>query len=48
MPLHLVGKAYRGRELRSGGRLADVAPTLLEMLGLEQPEAMGGRSLLRG
>lgn len=29
------------------GRLADIAPTLLEFLGLPQPEAMTGRSLLR-
>lgn len=32
--------------LREDGRLADVAPTLLELLGLAQPEAMTGRSLL--
>jgi 2,3-bisphosphoglycerate-independent phosphoglycerate mutase len=30
-----------------GGVLADVAPTILEMLGIDQPEAMTGRSLLR-
>jgi 2,3-bisphosphoglycerate-independent phosphoglycerate mutase len=30
-----------------GGALADVAPTVLELLGLEQPAAMTGRSLLR-
>ncbi len=29
------------------GRLADVAPTLLELLGLPQPAAMTGRSLLQ-
>ena len=29
------------------GRLADIAPTMLAMLGLEQPPAMTGRSLLR-
>ena len=28
------------------GRLADVAPTLLELLGLPKPEAMTGRSLI--
>jgi 2,3-bisphosphoglycerate-independent phosphoglycerate mutase len=33
-------------ELRDGGILADVAPTLLEMLGLEQPGGMTGRSLI--
>ncbi|HXM01073.1 MAG TPA: 2,3-bisphosphoglycerate-independent phosphoglycerate mutase, partial [Chthoniobacterales bacterium] len=31
----------------SDGILADVAPTLLEMLGLPQPKAMTGHSLLR-
>jgi 2,3-bisphosphoglycerate-independent phosphoglycerate mutase len=29
------------------GRLADIAPTLLALLGLAQPAAMTGRSLLR-
>jgi 2,3-bisphosphoglycerate-independent phosphoglycerate mutase len=29
-----------------GGRLSDVAPTLLDAMGLEQPAAMTGRSLL--
>jgi 2,3-bisphosphoglycerate-independent phosphoglycerate mutase len=32
--------------LRSGGRLADVAPTLLDLLGLPLAEEMTGRSLL--
>lgn len=31
-----------------GGRLADVAPTILDLLGIAQPEAMTGRSLLGG
>ncbi len=31
----------------SGGVLADVAPTLLETLGIEQPSTMTGRSLIR-
>jgi 2,3-bisphosphoglycerate-independent phosphoglycerate mutase len=30
------------------GRLADLAPTLLALLGLDQPVAMTGVSLLRG
>ena len=29
-----------------GGRLADVAPTLLRLLGLDQPAVMTGRSLI--
>ncbi|UEN99057.1 alkaline phosphatase family protein [Acidiferrobacter thiooxydans] len=32
----------------SGGDLADVAPTVLELLGIDQPPEMSGRSLLRG
>jgi 2,3-bisphosphoglycerate-independent phosphoglycerate mutase len=32
--------------LRSGGVLVDVAPTVLEQLGIEQPEQMSGRSLI--
>jgi 2,3-bisphosphoglycerate-independent phosphoglycerate mutase len=30
------------------GVLADVAPTVLEVLGIEQPAAMTGRSLIDG
>lgn len=37
----------KGATLRSGGVLGDVAPTLLELLGLEQPTEMTGRSLLQ-
>jgi 2,3-bisphosphoglycerate-independent phosphoglycerate mutase len=33
--------------LRTGGVLADVAPTVLALLGLEQPRAMTGDSLLQ-
>ncbi len=32
--------------LREGGGLADIAPTLLEILGLPQPTSMTGRSLI--
>ena len=35
--------AYR---LREGGCLADIAPTLIEMMGMEQPKEMTGKSLL--
>jgi len=36
-----------GVTLRDGGVLADVAPTILELLGIEQPAPMTGTSLLR-
>jgi 2,3-bisphosphoglycerate-independent phosphoglycerate mutase len=35
-----------GLSLRTGGALADVAPTILEMLGIEQPPEMSGQSLI--
>ncbi len=35
-----------GLGLRSGGVLADVAPTILELLGIDQPDEMSGHSLL--
>lgn len=34
--------------LRRDGRLSDVFPTILELMGLPRPEAMTGRSLLEG
>jgi 2,3-bisphosphoglycerate-independent phosphoglycerate mutase len=37
-----------GIELDEGGILADVAPTALAALGIEQPPQMTGRSLIRG
>ncbi len=44
-PVPLIVTA-EGLELRDGGILADVAPTALELLGIAQPEAMTGRSLI--
>ena len=35
-----------GHTLRNGGRLADLAPTLLELLHIDQPAEMTGKSLL--
>ena len=32
--------------LREGGKLADIVPTLLELMGMEQPKEMTGTSLL--
>lgn len=44
--LYIVGEAVSQWKLRSGGRLADIAPTFLELMGLPQPEAMTGQSLM--
>ena len=44
-PVPLVMVGHPGK-LAEGGVLADLAPTLLEMMGLPQPEEMTGHSLL--
>lgn len=45
VPVILVG-GDRGARLRAGGRLADLAPSLLDLLRLEAPPEMTGRSLI--
>ncbi|MHC4543724.1 MAG: 2,3-bisphosphoglycerate-independent phosphoglycerate mutase [Planctomycetota bacterium] len=46
VPLIIFDDRYKDKKLQEGGRLADVGPTLLEMMGLLQPEEMTGQSLL--
>ena len=45
VPIVLVGGSDKRVRLQNG-RLADVAPTILKLLGLSQPEEMTGRSLI--
>jgi 2,3-bisphosphoglycerate-independent phosphoglycerate mutase len=45
-PVPLVYVGERPARLRSGGALRDVAPTLLDLMGLEKPVEMTGTSLL--
>jgi 2,3-bisphosphoglycerate-independent phosphoglycerate mutase len=45
VPVLLVGA--RNRALNAEGRLADIAPTLLELMELPKPKEMTGHSLLR-
>jgi len=47
VPLIVFDDRYKNKKLRQGGRLADIGPTLLEMMGLPQPEEMTGKSLLK-
>jgi 2,3-bisphosphoglycerate-independent phosphoglycerate mutase len=42
----VVDDRFKGKKLLENGRLADVAPTALQMMGLEQPKEMNGRSLI--
>ncbi|MGV8923815.1 MAG: 2,3-bisphosphoglycerate-independent phosphoglycerate mutase [Thermomonas sp.] len=45
-PVPLVYVGERDVQLRAGGALRDIAPTLLDLLGLPKPAPMTGRSLL--
>ncbi len=44
-PVPLIYVGPRDQALRDGGSLRDVAPTMLDLLGLPQPAEMTGRSL---
>ena len=46
VPLVVFDERFKSCRLRQGGRLADIGPTLLEMMGLPKPEEMTGQSLL--
>ncbi|MBI2009885.1 MAG: hypothetical protein HYS86_01775, partial [Candidatus Chisholmbacteria bacterium] len=47
VPIVIVGEKFKGKgSLAKGGALADVAPTVLGLLGLLQPPVMTGRNLL--
>lgn len=47
VPFILIGHKYKNCRLRAGS-LEDVAPTMLELLGLEKPVEMTGSSLILG
>ena len=44
VPFAVIGKECT---LRSGGRLSDISPTIIKLLGLTQPEEMTGESLIK-
>ena len=46
--LIVVDDRMKGKKLIEGGRLADVAPTALHMMGIDRPAEMTGRSLIPG
>jgi len=48
VPFVLVSPSGEKPELKRKGILADVAPTLLSMMGIPKPEAMTGSQLIRG
>ena len=46
VPFILVDENYKGRTLMNGGVLADITPTLLDVMGIEKPAEMTGHSLI--
>ncbi len=46
VPMILIDPNHPKHALRKGGRLCDLAPTLLTMMGLQKPEEMTGESLI--
>ena len=43
----VVGDKFKGKKLADNGVLADIAPTLLDCMGLEIPAEMTGKSLIK-
>ena len=47
VPFMVVGEELKDAKLKEDGRLSDIAPTILDMMNLEQPEQMTGHSLIK-
>ena len=47
VPFIIVSEKFKKVKLREGGVLADVAPTILEILEINKPEEMTGQSLIK-
>jgi 2,3-bisphosphoglycerate-independent phosphoglycerate mutase len=48
VPFYFVVPQWPDAKLRSGGILADIAPTVLQVMGIAAPADMTGRSLIEG
>ena len=46
VPFIAIGPEMVGKKLREGGRLADIAPTMLDSMGIPVPAEMTGKSLI--
>lgn len=48
VPLIVVGEEFKQKQLLENGKLCDIAPTLLDMMGMKIPAEMTGKSLIKG
>lgn len=48
VPFFLIGEDVKNKKLKNSGTLADIAPTILNLLGERQPKVMSGQSLIEG
>ncbi|TQQ85524.1 2,3-bisphosphoglycerate-independent phosphoglycerate mutase [Peptacetobacter hominis] len=46
VPFIVAGEEFKGLKLMDDGRLSDIAPTVLDMMHMEQPAEMTGHSLI--
>ena len=46
VPFIVVGKEFKDCKLLNDGKLCDIAPTLLDMMDIEKPKEMTGKSLI--
>ena len=46
VPISIIGESYKGSKLKSDMALCDIAPTMLEILGIKQPLEMTGNTIL--
>lgn len=46
VPFIVAGDKYIGKKLKSGKALCDVAPTLLDIMGVKKPDEMTGESII--
>lgn len=46
VPFIVVGEEFKGKTLKNGGKLCDIAPTLLSMMKIDKPIEMSGESLI--
>ena len=46
VPFILVSKRFQDKKLRQDGILADIAPTMLDLMGINVPEEMTGKTMI--